>query len=233
MQTVARLVLALVALAATAAAPARVGAQVADSGSFRITIEGRDAGTEDFVIVQSGAGTAGEQSATSRVRLRLPDGTRELDTRLTTRGISADPVEYQVQVGGTSPGRLVGTIGGGRVSARIVTPTGEQLREYVASRGAVVLEDPVAHHYYFLAQRAHQQRVPVIVPRENRQVMAEVENRGEERIRVGDTEAVLFHLVVRPQGGVERHLWVDALNRVVRVDIPARGYRAERTRVPR
>jgi hypothetical protein len=221
----------LVAFAVLAAAPAL--AQVADSGSFRVFVEDREVGTEEFVILQSGTGTAAETSASGRIRLRLPDGTLELDPRLTTRGISADPVEYQVQVGGSNPGRIVGSIGGGRVSARIVTPTGEQLREYVASSGAVVLEDPVAHHYYFLAQRAHRGRVPVIVPRENRQVMAEVENRGEVRVRVAGTELTLFHLVVRPAGGTERHVWVDALNRVLRVDIPARGYRAERTRIPR
>jgi hypothetical protein len=222
---------ALAAALLAIAAPA--GAQVADSGSFRVFVQDREVGTEEFVIVQSGTGTASETSATGRVRLRLPEGTLELDSRLTTRGIGADPVEYQVQVGGSTPGRIVGSIGGGRVSARIVTPTGEQLREYVASSGAVVLEDPMAHHYYFLAQRAHQGRVPIIVPRENRQVMVTVTHRGEQRLRVGDTEATLFHLVVQPVDGHERHVWVDALNRVVRVDIPARGYRAERVRVPR
>lgn len=218
---------------ALAAAPASAKGQVADSGSFRVYVEDRQVGTETFVIVQSGAGDAAETSASGRVRLQLPDGTLELDPRLSTRGIGADPVEYQVQVGGTAPQRIVGSIGGGRVSARIVTPTGERLREYVASSGAVVLDDPVAHHYYFLAQRTHQGRVPVIVPRENRQVMATVASRGEEQVRVGGTEVTLFHLVVQPAGGTERHVWVDALNRVVRVDIPARGYRAERTRIPR
>jgi hypothetical protein len=219
-------------LALLAAAPSAT-AQVADSGSFRVWIENREVGTEEFVIVQSGTGTAAETTATGRVRLRLPDGTLELDPRLTTRGIGSDPVEYQVQIGGSNPGRLLGTIGGGRVSARILTPTGEQLREYVASNGAVVLEDPVAHHYYFLAQRAHQGRVPMIVPRDNRQVMATVVNRGETRVRIGDADLLLYHLVVQPAGGVERHVWVDALNRVIRLDIPARAYRAERTRIPR
>jgi hypothetical protein len=233
MQNLPKIALAACFAAALLAAAAPAGAQVADSGSFHITIEGRDAGTEEFVIVESGTGTAQEVVATGRVRIRLPEGTLELDPRVTTRGIGADPVEYQVQVGGTTPGRIVGAIGGGRMSARIVTPTGEQLREYVASSGAVVLEDVVAHHYHFLARRAHQGRVPIIVPRENRQVMATVVHRGESRVRVGGTEVTLFHLVVQPAGGVERHVWVDALNRVMRVEIPARGYVAERTRVPR
>jgi hypothetical protein len=232
MKTTVKPALFVLALAA-ALLPSGGAAQVADSGSFRVYVEDREVGTETFTLVQSGTGAAAEMTATGRVRLRLPDGTLELDSRLTTRGIGADPVEYQVQVGGSAPGRIVGTIGDGRVSARILTPTGEQLREYVASRGAVVLDDPIAHHYYFLAQRAHQGRVPVIVPRENRQVVATVENRGEERVRVGAAEATLFHLVVRPADGPERHVWVDALNRVVRVDVPARGYRAERVRIPR
>ena len=83
------------------------------------------------------------------------------------------------------------------------------------------------------AQRTHQGRVPVIVPRENRQVIAQVTSRGEERTRVGGTEVMLFHLVVQPQGGNEQHVWVDALNRVIRVEIPARAWRAERTQIPR
>ncbi|MDP9349698.1 MAG: hypothetical protein M3P24_11255, partial [Gemmatimonadota bacterium] len=87
--------------------------------------------------------------------------------------------------------------------------------------------------YYFLAQRVRGGRVPVIIPRENRQVMATVTSRGEERVRIGDATASLFHLVVHPAGGEERHVWVDALSRVIRVDIPARGYRAERTALPR
>ena len=96
-----------------------------------------------------------------------------------------------------------------------------------------MLEQGVAHHYYFLAQRTHQGRVPVIVPRENRQVMATVATRGEETVTIDGAQATLFHLVVHPAGGDEHHVWVDALNRVVRVEVPARAYRAERTRIPR
>jgi hypothetical protein len=50
---------------------------------------------------------------------------------------------------------------------------------------------------------------------------------------VGNVEATLFHLVIQPQGGDEHHVWVDALNRVIRVEVPARAWRAERTQIPR
>lgn len=220
------------ALLAGLAAAAPAAAQI-DQGTFRVYAQDQDVGTEEFTIRQTGSGTGQEVFATGRVRVRLPEGSLELDPRLRTRGIEGDPVEYQVDVGGTSPRKIVGTVGGGRFSAKIVTASGEQLREYVASRGAVVLDEGVAHHYHFLAQRTHNGRLPVIVPRENRQVMATISSRGEERVKVGGTSITLFHLVVQPQGGDEHHVWVDALNRVLRVEVPARGYRAERTEIPR
>lgn len=231
--TIARtLLFSTLAFASLLAAPA--AAQTGgDQGTFTVFVEDRQVGTEEFTITQSGTGASADVTATGRLRLGLPDGTLELDTRLRARGIGADPVEYQATVGGSAPSRTIGTVGGGRFSAKIVTASGEQLREYVASNGAVVLDQGVAHHYSFLAQRTHSGRVPVIVPRENRQVIATVSSRGEESTRVGNTQVTLFHLVVQPQGGDEHHVWVDALNRVMRVEVPARAWRAERVQVPR
>src|SRR3954470_12675079 len=214
-----------------AAAP--LAAQTVDQGTFTVSVEGHEVGTEEFTITQSGSGTVAVTMATGRVDLRLPSGSLQLAPRLRAQGVGADPVQYQVDVGGDAPQRVVGTIGGGRVSAKIVTAAGEQLREYVASAGAVVLDEGVAHHYYFLATRTHSGRVPIIVPRENRQVMATVSSRGEESVQVGGRSARLFHLLVQPQGGAEADVWVDDLNRVIKVEIPARRYLAVRTELPR
>ena len=223
---------AATALALFAAAP--LAAQRAgDAGTFRVYVEGREVGTEEFTITQTGTGAAAVVVASGRVNLRLPTGSLELSPRLRATGVSADPVQYQVDVGGDAPQRIVGNIGSGRVSAKIVTAAGEQLREYVASSGALVLDEGVAHHYYFLAQRSHSGRVPILIPRENRQVVATVTSRGEESVQIGGRTASLFHLVVQPQGLDERHVWVDALNRVVKVEIPGRGYQAVRTELPR
>ncbi|HEX8831397.1 MAG TPA: hypothetical protein VF705_09545, partial [Longimicrobium sp.] len=189
--------------------------------------------TEEFTIRQVGSGETSEYTATGRISLRLPTGSLELTPRLRSRGLQADPTSYQVDVGGDSPRKIVGNVGEGRFSARIVTAAGEQLREYAASSGALVLDEGVAHHYFFLAQRTRSGRVPVIVPRENRQVMATVTSRGEERVDVNGTQVPLYHLVVQPAGAGPQHVWVDALNRVIRVEIPDRGYRAVRTELPR
>ena len=226
-RTIALALFPALALAAPAAA------QTVDQGSFRVYVEGNEVGTEDFTITQVLSGTVAVTMATGRVDLRLPTGSLQLSPRLRAQGVGADPVQYQVDVSGDAPQRIVGTIGSGRVSAKIVTAAGEQLREYVATNGAVVLDDGVAHHYYFLAQRTHAGRVPVIVPRDNRQVMATVTNRGEEAVQVAGQSVRLFHLVVQPQGGPQADVWVDALNRVIRVDVPARRYQAVRTALPR
>lgn len=226
--------LGLAALA-TLVVPRPAGAQVGivDEGSFRVTVGGRTAGMEEFSIRQTGSGANLETVATGRVQLTLPTGSLDLTPRLRASGIQADPVAYEIAVGGDTPQRIVGSVGQGRFSARIVSPSGERLREYVASSGAIVLDDGVAHQYYFLARRIRNGRIPVIIPRENRQVMATVSDRGEETVTLDGTTLTLFRLVVQPDGGTERHVWVDALNRVIRVEIPATGYTAVRTSVPR
>jgi hypothetical protein len=217
------------ALSATALS-AQVGAN--DAGTFNVQVGGRTAGMEEFDIRQSGGGAGAEIVATGRVNLVVPTGTVELATRLETSGFEAEPLAYEVTVGGTSPRKIVGTIGSGRVSARIATPSGEQMREYVASDGATVLDDGVAHHYYFLARRMRNGRVPVIIPRENRQVMATVRDAGEESVTVGEAVVPLYRLEVQPDGGDLRHVWLDDLGRVIRVEIPSRGYVAVRSRLP-
>lgn len=225
--------LTLTASLAAAAAPGVVRAQT-DEGSFALFVDGRPAGNESFEIRQSGGGSSAETVANGRVELRLPSGGVELSTRLRATGIQTVPTSYQVEIAGAAPRTLVATITGGRFSAKILTPSGEQLREYAANSGAVVLDDDVAHHYYFVAQNLHEGHVPLLIPRENREVMATVENRGAETLRIAAEPVGATHLVVRVSPSDERHVWVDVLNRVLRVESCTAGrcYRAERTAPP-
>lgn len=204
-------------------------AQRADEGVFDLRIDGQRAGTEEFSIRQTGAETV----ATGRIRLRTSGGTLDITPRLRTTGSNGEPVAYQVDVDGDNPRKIVGSVGGGRFSARISSPAGEQLREFVASTGAVVLDEDVAHHYALLAERRPQGRLAILVPRNNRQVLATVQTRGEESIEIAGQQVRATHLVVRPDGAGERHVWVDGANRVLRVEIPERSYVATRTTVPR
>lgn len=221
------------ALPLALAAPLGAQSAVDDAGTFRILVEGREVGTEEFQIRQTGVGANAEVVATGRVRVALPSGSLELTPRLRASGLRSDPVAYEIAIGGDSPRRIVGSVGSGRFSARIASPTGEQLREYVASAGATILDEGVAHHYFFVARRTRDGQIPVLIPRENRQAMATVRSLGEERVEVGGAAATLYRLSVTPAGGDERHVWVDALGRVIRVEIPARAYVAVRTELPR
>jgi hypothetical protein len=210
---------------------AQTGAE--DVGAFEIFVNDRPVGTEQFEIRQTGVGANSEFIASGRVQVLLPSGSLDLTPVLRSTGLQADPVRYEVAIGGDAPRQIVGTVGSGRFTATIRTPAGEQLREYVASVGAIILEEGVAHHYYFLARRTRNGRLPILIPRENRQVMAQVTARGEEAVTIRGTSVTLYHLVVLPEGGEERHVWVDALGRVIRVQIPDRSYLAVRTEIPR
>ncbi len=234
MRTVTRSILSFVALLLVLL-PVGLAAQTGarDEGTFEVLVNDRVVGSEEFSIRQIGAGASADFVATSTVRVMQPSGGLDLTTSLRSSGVQADPVVYEVTVGGDAPRRIVGSVGSGRFSAKIMTPSGEQLREYVASSGATILDEGVAHHYYFLARRTRSGRVPILIPRENRQVMAQVSDRGEESLNIRGTQVTLYHLVVEPEGGEERHVWVDDLGRVIRVSIPARNYLAVRTEIPR
>ena len=228
----ARIHLLLACTFAFVAAPASAQFMANDAGIFDVRVGGRSVGSEQFSIQQSGSGANAEIQANGRVDLVLPTGAVDLVTGLRTAGFLAQPVGYEVTVGGTAPRKIVGTIGDGRFSARIATPSGEQMREYLASPEAIVLDDGVAHHYYFLGRRIRDGRVPIIVPRDNRQSMATVSDAGVENVTVGDTLVSLYRLDVQPDSGEMRHVWLDDLGRVIRVDIPSRGYVAVRTELP-
>lgn len=223
--------LTILSSALGSAASAQTGAE--DAGVFEIQVNGRTVGQEEFSLRQTGVGPNAEFVANGRVQVVLPAGSIDLTTRLRSSGFQADPVAYDVTIGGDAPRKIVGTVGSGRFSAKIVTPAGEQLREYVASSGATILDEGVAHHYYFLARRTRNGRVPILIPRENRQVMAQVTDRGEEQVSINGVSVALYHIVVEPEGGEARHVWVDALGRVIRVEIPDRDYTAVRTEIPR
>jgi hypothetical protein len=227
--TIARCVLALGLFATTASAQSAAE----DEGTFEILVNGRTVGSEQFSIRQTGSGAATEFLATGRVHVLLPTGSLDLVPRLRASGFQADPLSYDVTIGGDAPRRIVGSVGSGRFSAKIVTPAGEQLREFVASSGATILDEGVAHHYYFIARRTRSGRIPILIPRENRQVMADVIDRGSQQMTIRGATVTLYHLVVRPVGGEERHVYVDTLGRVIRVEIPDRNYVALRTELPR
>lgn len=220
------------AAAATLAAnpPAAAQTVVVDEGSFRLSVNGTPVGTETFAIRRSGTGASATLIAQGRIALDSGEQTRAL---LQVEGPGLRPSAYQIEVTGPEAQRIRGQAAGNRFRATIVSTAGETMREYLASEGAVVLDDGVAHHHYFLAGAVDADgRVPIIIPRQSRQVSAVVEDAGTETIRIAGTAVTARRLDVEPAGMPGRTVWVDEQGRVLRLEIPDDGFVAERTALP-
>ncbi len=220
---------------ALALAPAQLRAQgVLDHGSFRLTLAGQEVGTETFTIHQDGTGAAAVTIAQGTVALDTGRVAQELTSWLRVSPVSARTAEYRLNVQGSSQQQITGTIAGGRFRARIVSPAGEMMREYLASDGAVLVDDGLVHQYYFLAQRAGSTttRIPLLIPRESRQVLSTVTAAGSDAIEIAGRRVDARLLRVSAAGLPDRELWVDARGRVLRLAVPSRGFVATRTSVP-
>lgn len=212
-------------------APAAAQTVMLDEGTFRLLVGGREVGVETFTIRQNAEGADAVVIAQGRVVL---EGAGEVTANVQVAGAGLRPVAYDLVLQGPEARQIRGSVTGSRAAARTMSPAGETMREYLVAAGAVVVDDGVAHHYYFLAQRAAggATAVPIMVPRESRQVQATLTLGGEESVAVAGTTARGRRLTVEPAGGDARHVWIDARGRVLRVDIPARNYSAVRTTLP-
>jgi hypothetical protein len=203
-----------------------------DEGTFRVLVAGREVGMETFSIRQNGAGADAVIIAQGRVVLEQNGGS-ELVANVQLTGAGLRPVAYDLELRGGDARRIHGSVTGRRASARI-TAGSETFREYLVTDGAVVLDDGVAHHYYFVAQRvaAGATSVPIMIPRESRQVQATITAGGQESISAGGSTVQARRLTVQPEGSDVRTVWVDGSGRVLRVEVPARNYVAVRTTLP-
>jgi hypothetical protein len=227
------LVFSLLCGAATAAAAQTT---TLDEGTFRILIGGREVGSESFSIRQSGTGTNATINARGTVTIDSAGVTEELQSALQVAGAALQPTVYNLRIlHGQREEQITGRVAGGRFIAKILSTTGEELREYLVSNRAILIDQGITHHYYFLARRMQDtsMQIPIIIPRQSRQVSASVEMRGEEMVNVGNQRIAAQHLIVTPNTGNVVQLWVDNRARVLRLEIPASNFAARRTTPPR
>lgn len=217
------------------ASPAAAQTVTLDEGGFRLLVNGQEVGSETFSIRQNGSGQNAVIVAQGRVVLDTARGSQVLNADLQVAGSALRPAQYLVNVEGANAEKIAGRVVGGRFSARIVSSGGERMREYLASEGAVVIDEGVAHQYYFLAQRAFSGsgQVPLIIPRQSRQVTATVAERGSEVVSIAGSRIQARRFSVSVPGGPERQVLVDGQGRVLRLEIPVRNFVAERIGAPR
>ena len=222
---------AVLVLSAGAVLPAAAQVVTLDEGTFTISRNGSPVGRESFTIKSSPGGIGG---AVVQARATVSYDDRRLTPVLKSDSIGS-PTEYQLEVraGANASEVLKGVIRRGRFSATMQTPRGENLKEYVVSEGALVLDEDVFHQYYFLARGNRTGAVPVVVPHRNVQVVMRIEERGSTSVNVGGQSIPARALVLVEPGGNNREIWVDSQGRVLKVSIPSRGLVALRDEPPR
>lgn len=205
---------------------------VLDAGAFALTRNGQSLGTESFEIRQAGSGPQTLTLARGTARLAIDGGSRTVETVLRTEGPDLIVTSYQVKVSGDTQEQLEVGVTDGRLQARRISPSGEEVREYRARVGAVFLEDLLVHHYFLLYPRISAgAEVVAITPRtgtETRMVITGIE---DVTLTVAGT-AVPSTRVRLEAGPDAREVWFDAQGRVLRVDVPAQGLQGVRQELP-
>lgn len=215
-------------------APAAMGQTVTlDQGTFILHRNGTEIGREEFTIRRTGSGDDAVVVAHASVEMQLPDGNRTLAPALEATGRDMAISAYQVKVSGDQEAEVYVSLSGQRFVANIRSSAGEQQLEFRATPGALLLEEGVAHQYYFLRPLLDRlpAAVPVIEPRAGEQTRMTLTSVGMETVSVGGDRIQAQRLRLEGEGDV-REVWVDSDGRVLRVRIPATGLEAVRQEAP-
>jgi hypothetical protein len=205
---------------------------VVDQGRFAVTLQGAGVGTEDFTIRRAGLGREDAIFANATVVLARGDVRQEIRPLLRATPPDGIAVEYQVEVLGVDELELGLRRTGRRYVATIHSEAGEEQREFAAAPDTRILESGVAHLYYFLRDALPGSVTPALEPRTRARIELTAGPPADDELHVGNT-VVAARRVEFAAGDDRRLVWFDRLGRVLRVEIPATGYVAERTDVLR
>lgn len=217
----------LLVLTLAVVSPARSQNVVLDEGTFRVLYHGEPVGAETFTIRRLGQGSEAHLIANAVIEVGLPNGPEQIKPLLRT-GADLSLSAYQVEVSGLHPTEIAVTSTGRRLVARTRSPTGEQEREFRAAASGVLIDEGVAHQYWFLARLGQGAEVTVLIPRAGRQSQIQVRSVQPATLRVAG-EAVEARHVTFDVDGRMHEVWYDTGDRVLRVEISDTGFVAERT----
>ena len=201
-----------------------------DEASFTISVNGRTAGRENFRITQGARGDATEYVA----RADVTYGDRRIAPELVANSQGA-LLRYDVTTrsGGSAESWEGQVTPRGRVTAKIKSGSSSAVREFIVPAGALLLDDDVIHHHWFLAHRAKSGDMPVIVPRRgNVHVTFTMSTVGQETLQIGNHDLTATHLRATGSAGEVHDIWVDGSGRLLKVALPARNLVAVRDDPP-
>ena len=228
---------------AAAGAPARAESPVAhsgqeqpmDVGSFTLFVHDQRAGREQFSMqrITLPSGSSLELRAESAM------GDRRAAVRLETDSVGS-PLRYSVEE--RTGAAVTLRLGGQRVRGRFTTlsrsVTGESAREYLLEPGAMVLEEDGVLQYALIIRRPLQQAgdsvsIPVLTPIANRQGVVRLAlMTTTDTVIIAGSRRIARRWRMVTGGGEARFIWADSIGRLLRVQIPARGFDALRDDAP-
>ena len=146
-------------------------------------------------------------------------------------GADSLPLALQYDVADPrEPLRILGQLGRGRLTVRIIARSVERAREFPTTGNTVVLDDSVYAFYVFAAWRAGAAPTAInaIFPRALRREALAVADAGLASVTVNHDARTLRHVTVT--GGVNGvvHLWLDTAGHLQRIEIPSRHIVVER-----
>jgi hypothetical protein len=203
---------------------------VVDEGTFMVTQSGTPLGRESFRIVRAPAPGGQVYRATGQSAL----GGNRVNTSLSTDS-SGVPVSYESELSqrGEVVQRLKGRGRPGRFSVLIQTKNGESSHEYVLNNGALLMDENLFHHFFFVPLAAQHSQLAVIAPGVTEPSGFRLEERGSETVEIANRSIPSRHFVLIGPTGATRDVWIDEKGRLLKVAMPERGLVALRDDPPR
>jgi hypothetical protein len=201
-----------------------------DEGAFRIAINGEIVGREDFSIRRVGVGEAARIILRATVELDLPEGRRNLVPAMRAGGGDVGVMDYQMKISGSQVSEVYVSRSGSRFLAKVISARGEDVREFRAGPGSVLMDRHVAHQHHLLLpflDGPDAVSLTVLAPEEGQQFRMTLSSVGEEEVRVGTELVRGRHFRLEGEDG-SRDIWFDEQGRILRVENANRGYVAER-----
>ncbi|MGW8265150.1 MAG: hypothetical protein ACWGSQ_02215 [Longimicrobiales bacterium] len=214
------------------AAPGLLSGQnvLVDEGSFRLSVNGEVVGREEFSIRRVGMGEEARLILRGAIEMDLPGGRRALTPALEATGGEMTVTAYQLKVTGATTSEIYVSRSGRRFLAKIISSQGEEVREFRAGPGSILMDRDVAHQHHLLLPFLNggpDVSLTLLEPEAGQQVRMILSFLGDEEVRVG-TELIQGRHYRLAGGEATRDIWFDGQGRILRVAVPQRGYLAER-----
>jgi hypothetical protein len=205
-----------------------------DEGVFDISVAGRSVGSESFRIHSS----VGKVEAQAEIRLHIEQNGKTVSAQSFPDLVldpQLHPVTYTWNQKGSKSSRLEVDFRGKVTKVRYKTINGsDDDREFALPPDVAILDDNVIHHYQLIAARylamgGGKQTVHVFVPQEALPSLLTVEDMGNAPNTSGGVPTNLRHLLITTDV-TQIDLWVDNLQHLERVSVPASNLEAVRKR---